>query len=158
MLSSLGPQGDPEDPRGAYSAALEAQFMARLMDASEDSIQILDLDGRPASAVGGPNWLDFWSGQDRVAAEHAVEDARAGRVGKFTGLCPVEGLDKWWDVTATAIRDAFGAPERLLVVSRDATERVEARPRTRKKRRTLPHFRRGASRRYVDGQPRGSAR
>jgi PAS domain S-box-containing protein len=128
VLSSLGPQeGDPEDPRGAYSAALEAQFMARLMDASDDSIKILDLDGRPASAVGGPNWLDFWSGEHRIAAEHAVEEARAGRVGKFTGLCPVGRLDKWWDVTVTAIRDAFGAPDRLLVVSRDATERVEAR-------------------------------
>jgi PAS domain-containing protein len=127
VLSSLDPQGDPEAPRGAYSAALEAQFMARLMDASEDSIRILDLDGRPASAVGGPNWLDFWSGQDRVAAESAVSEARAGRVGKFTGLCAVSGLDKWWDVTATAILDAFGAPERLLVVSRDATERVDAR-------------------------------
>jgi PAS domain S-box-containing protein len=127
VLSSLGPKGEPEDPHGAYSAALEAQFVARLMDASEDSIKILDLNGRPASAVGGPNWLDFWSGQNRVAAEIAIAEARAGRVGKFTGLCPERGLDKWWDVTATAIRDAFGAPERLLVVSRDATERVEAR-------------------------------
>jgi PAS domain-containing protein len=127
VLISLGPQGDPEVPRGANSAALEAQFVARLMEASEDSIKILDLDGRPASSLGGPNWLDFWSGQDHIAAESAVAEARAGRVGKFMGLCAVDGVDRWWDVTATAILDAFGAPERLLVVSRDATERVEAR-------------------------------
>lgn len=101
--------------------------MARLMDASEDGIKILDLDGWPASAAGGPNWLDFWSGQDRIAAERAIAEARAGRVGKFTGCCAERGLDRWWDVTATAILDAFGAPERLLVVSRDASERVEAR-------------------------------
>ncbi|MBD5633467.1 MAG: PAS domain-containing protein, partial [Candidatus Eremiobacteraeota bacterium] len=120
-------------------AAARAHFVERLMDASDDCIKVLDLNARLLSmsangqkslaimdfkTVEGADWLTFWFGADRVAAEAAVETARAGGRGRFMGLFRVEGRDRWWDVTVTPILDAHDRPEQLLAVSRDVTERV----------------------------------
>ncbi|GAC1306931.1 MAG: hypothetical protein NVSMB19_19420 [Vulcanimicrobiaceae bacterium] len=123
--------------RAEGEAQSRAEFVERLLDASDDCVKILDLDatlismspnGQKAlaiadfTAVEGANWLAFWSGADRIAADAAVTAARAGDRGRFTGLLAVEGREKWWDVTVTPIRDAEGRPYRLLAVSRDVTE------------------------------------
>ena len=36
---------------------------------------------------------------------------------------------KWWDVTVTAMCDAEGKPEKLLIVSREISEHVAAEER-----------------------------
>jgi len=129
----------------SFAAAREAlersHFAERLLDASDDCVKVLDLDARLVSispngmkalkiadfeTVRGEAWLSFWSGDDRVAAEAAVEAARAGGRGRFTGLYAVEGEDKWWDVTVTPILDEAGNPDQILAVSRDITQIMRA--------------------------------
>jgi len=118
------------------------EFKTRMIECSRDCIKVLDLEGRLLSInaggmeileicdfapLRGTSWVDFWRGGERQAAQSAVEAARNGRVGRFTGYCPtMGGKPMWWDVVVNAIRDAEGVPELLLAVSRDATERVHA--------------------------------
>lgn len=125
----------------AHQLEGRAHLVERLLDATDDCIKILDLDARLVSmsengqkalaimdfsSVAGADWLDFWSGDDRIAAAAAVDAARGGGRGRFTGLFAVEGREKWWDVSVTPILDADGRPEQLLAVSRDVTQALLA--------------------------------
>jgi formate hydrogenlyase transcriptional activator len=119
------------------------EFAARLIESSQDCITVLDLKGHLLSMnahgmtaleifdfgplVGSP-WVEFWDGQDREHARTAVEQARQGQMGRFTGYFPTTHtkVPKWWDVSITAILDKAGQPEKLLVVSRDITELKQA--------------------------------
>jgi formate hydrogenlyase transcriptional activator len=120
------------------------EFTARLIESSHDCIKVLDLNGHLLAMnahgmaaleicdfgplVGSP-WVEFWDGQDREDAKAAMEEARQGKVGRFTGFFPKTQTKTpaWWSVSITAILDKDGKPEKLLAVSRDVTElkRVE---------------------------------
>ena len=115
------------------------EFAARLIESSSDCIKVLDLKGHLLSInahgltaleicdfgplLGSP-WVEFWDWKDREHAKAALEQARQGRVGRFTGYFPTMQMNtpKWWDVSVTAILDKDGQPEKLLAVSRDVTE------------------------------------
>jgi PAS domain S-box-containing protein len=115
------------------------EFAARLIESSRDCIKVLDLQGHLLSInahgmtaleicdfgplLGSP-WVEFWDGKDREHAKAALEQARQGQVGRFTGYFPTVQMKtpKWWDVSVTAILDKDGQPEKLLAVSRDVTE------------------------------------
>jgi len=145
----LGTVTDLTDLRRAeeasFAAAREAlersHFAERLLDASDDCVKVLDLGARLVSmstngmkalkipdfeAVRGADWLSFWEADDRIAAEAAVDAARSGGRGRFTGRYAVEGEEKWWDVTVTPILDHAGNPDQILAVSRDVTEIMQA--------------------------------
>lgn len=112
--------------------------MVRLVEGSPDCIKVLDLEGRLLSMNAGgmklleicnlkpfigAQWIDFWQGADRAAAETAVKTARAGGVGKFVGFFPTTQthIPKWFDVVVSPIADETGQPEKLLASSRDVT-------------------------------------
>jgi len=119
------------------------EFAARLIESSRDCIKVLDLKGHLLSInahgltvleicdfgplIGSP-WVEFWDGQDREHAKAALEVARRGAVGRFTGYFPTmqTNTPTWWDVSVTAILDKDGQPEKLLVVSRDITDLKQA--------------------------------
>ncbi len=123
-------------------------FAARLVEATTDSIKTLSPDGRVLSLnsaglastdatcvedVLGRPWVERWRGTGyHVAAQQAIEVARAGGVGRFVGRHrrPDGGL-AWWNVIITPIRDAMGRTERLLCVARDVTDVKEAAERAR---------------------------
>ncbi|WP_210526286.1 PAS domain S-box protein [Rubellimicrobium arenae] len=141
----------------ALSAAAEQQaadrhsaeeFAARLIDATADCVKTLSLDGRvvsvnaaglvaldvesPGPVLGRP-WAEGWRATGfHLAAEAALDAARAGGTGRFVGFhrSPT-GRGRWWNVAVTPVRDAHGAPERLLCVSRDVTEFKTATERFR---------------------------
>jgi PAS domain S-box-containing protein len=114
------------------------EFAARLIESSRDCIKVLDLKGHLLSMnahgmtaleicdfgplVGSP-WVEFWDGEDREQARAAIEQARQGTVGRFTGFFATNQTKtpKWWDVSVTAILDKEGQPEKLLAISRDVT-------------------------------------
>jgi formate hydrogenlyase transcriptional activator len=115
------------------------EFAARLIESSRDCIKVLDLQGHLLSInahgmtaleicdfgpILGSPWVEFWDGKDREHAKAALEQARQGQVGRFTGYFPTVQMNtpKWWDVSVTAILDKDGQPEKLLAVSRDVTE------------------------------------
>jgi PAS domain S-box-containing protein len=128
-----------QNKAAAEALRVSEEFKARLIASSQDCIKVLDLDGRllfmneggmqvleicDLGPVLHTPWVDFWQGEDRAEAVAAVETARNGGVGRFTGYFPttVTGKPRWWDVVVSPIRDAQGQPERLLALSRDVTE------------------------------------
>jgi len=132
------------------------EFAARLVESSRDCIKILDLKGHllsinahgvtalelydVGSLVGSP-WVEIWEGEDRASAKAAIEQARQGMQGRFTGYFPTRQTHtpKWWDVSVTAILDRDGKPEKLLAVSRDVTELKQAEQSLRQSHEQLEH-------------------
>ncbi len=122
--------------------SLRESFLEAVLAASADCIKVLDLDARLVflsegghralevsdfNAIRGCPWPDFWRDETRTAAIEAVEAARAGGVGQFRARADtMAGNSRWWDVMVTPILGADGRPEKLLSVSRDITEMMEA--------------------------------
>ena len=117
------------------------EFNRSIINSSPDCIKVLDLNGKLLSILSGQallgiedirpflnkSWVDFWHGEDRLAAQAAVEAAAAGTPGSFIGLFrTLRGNPKWWDVAVSPILGANGKPDRLLSVSRDVTQRKRA--------------------------------
>src|SRR5271170_2633507 len=115
------------------------EFLRRLVASSHDCIKVLDLEGRLLWMNEGgmqaleicdlgpflnSSWIQFWEGEDAKAAQAAVEAARKGGTGRFTGYFATTATKqpRWWDVVVSPILNAEGIPERLLAVSRDVTE------------------------------------
>jgi formate hydrogenlyase transcriptional activator len=116
----------------------DASLAKRLIEGSPDCIKVLDLEGRLLSMNAGgmkvleicdfdpllnSQWTNFWDGEDRQSAIEAVATARAGGIGRFTGLFATTQTKtpKWWDVVVSPVFGADGQPEKLLASSRDVT-------------------------------------
>ncbi|HST11123.1 MAG TPA: sigma 54-interacting transcriptional regulator, partial [Terriglobales bacterium] len=114
------------------------EFKSRLIACSRDCIKVLDLEGRlvfmneggmqaleicDLAPVLGNSWIDFWAGADRDAAQAAVELARRGEIGRFTGYfeTQITRQPRWFDVVVSPILNSQGKPERILALSRDVT-------------------------------------
>ena len=134
--------------RRRVEAALRAseEFNRRILMSSGDCIQVLDLDGNllsmneACSAMGlhsskghpGMQWLTQWQDEDRLAAEQALEDARAGHPGRFYASTSAKTTERrWWDIQITPMLDSRQVPERLVAVARDVTERRLSEERLR---------------------------
>jgi len=119
-----------------------SEFTRRILAASPDCIEVLDLEGRllfisdagrrlleidDPKTVLNTSWPDRWQGRDREAALGAVAAAKAGGSGMFEGYCASRnGTSKWWNVVIQPMVGSDGKPERLLATSRDITERKRA--------------------------------
>jgi PAS domain S-box-containing protein len=129
---------DQTAQRHAAEALRGAQGLNTLIfNSSRDCIVVLDLDGHTqfvspggiesmeisdVVAILGLSWVRVWKGADHDAAQAAVAEARAGRMGRFQGFCPtLKGTAKWWDVAISPLPGADGRPERLVSVGRDIT-------------------------------------
>jgi formate hydrogenlyase transcriptional activator len=134
---------DLKDAESTTTSTVEAlraseEFKSRLLACSRDCIKVLDLEGRllfmneggmqtleicDLAPVLGNSWIDFWEDADREAARIAVEQARRGEIGRFTGYFEtrISRQPRWWDVVVSPIRDRAGKPERILALSRDVT-------------------------------------
>ncbi|HEY1328757.1 MAG TPA: ATP-binding protein [Casimicrobiaceae bacterium] len=135
----------------ALRAAVE--FGRSIIESSRDCIKVLDLQGRllSMSRTGqrllgiedltpylDKPYADFWHGEERQAVLAAMEEARRGGTGTFVGFLPaIDGTSHWWEVQVTPIVGKDGAPDRLLAVSRDITERWNARRELEAERRGL---------------------
>ena len=113
------------------------ELNARMIESSADCIAVLDVHGRLRTVnsamwrwiedIGlkpeeNMPWVETWVGEMRHAAESVLKSALSGKVGRFQGPCHVRsGEGRWYDVVVTPVCDEKNQPERLLVVSRDAT-------------------------------------
>jgi PAS domain S-box-containing protein len=129
-----------ERERSEQNAAKDRErIVERLVEASEDSVKVLDADGRivfmnangqrahgitESSFVAGTDWLAFWEGAHRADAAAAFAAARAGGRGRFTGPRVLHGRETWWDVTVIPIVDDGEGADQYLAVARDVTEAV----------------------------------
>jgi PAS domain S-box-containing protein len=134
----------------------ENAFMLSVLQNTKDCVKVLTLDGRLVSlndggrnALGIPDFepyrnADFaslWPEADRPAIQRALEAARAGGTGRFTGYHPRvdDQTPRWWDCVVTAAPDAEGRPAWLLAVSRDITDLHRAEERQQALREELNH-------------------
>lgn len=137
---------DRTEQRRADDVFREAQALNTLiLNSGRDCIIVLDLDGRiqfvspggiesmemaDANGMLGRSWLDLWNDEERAAAAWAVDDAKAGRIGRFQGVCATErGAAKWWDVMVSPLAGGEGSAPRLMAVSRDITTQKQAEMR-----------------------------
>ncbi|MGU3538650.1 sensor histidine kinase [Methylobacterium sp. A54F] len=117
------------------------EFNRRILWSSTDCVKVLDLDGRLitlsengpsifgvanfAGLIGRP-WVGFWScPESREQVMRALDEARAGRSGRFQAMLGAAGTDAaptWWDIAVAPINGSDGQPERILAVSRDITD------------------------------------
>ncbi len=123
------------------------EFKSRMLESSRDSIDVLSIEGHLLSTNGegqrrmgvddfekvrNSDWSALWENGSQTLAREALAEARAGRTGHFRGSCLTEqGEPRKWDVVVTPINDADGRPDKLLVVSRDITERQAAEEKFR---------------------------
>ena len=124
------------------------RFNQGIIDSSRDCIKVLDLEGRltfisagglklfeiaEADHVLHQGYQSFWLKRDQDEVERALARARQGGVGSFLAFLPTAGgTPKWWDVVVSPIRGSQGEVVKLLAVSRDVTERVEAQQEARR--------------------------
>lgn len=123
----------------AEAAVIKSEeFNRRIVESSSDCVKVLDLDGNliymseqgqrllevtRIDALLGLSWINLWTGDDRVSAKAAVENARNGAAGSFRGSGKTfKGKLKWWHTVISPMYGANGNVERLLAVSRDMTE------------------------------------
>ncbi|MBE8985677.1 PAS domain-containing protein [Nostoc sp. LEGE 12450] len=115
------------------------EFKNRILDSSPDCIKVLSLDGRllymntgglclmeidDLNSYLNTEWLGFWAGSSREQAEEALAATKTGEVSIFRGYCPTaKGTPKWWEVVVSPILDGSGQLERILLISRDITDR-----------------------------------
>lgn len=116
---------------------VDAEFMQKVLAASDDCIKVLDLDGNLAfmseggmrvmevddfRKIAGCPWPSFWKLEGNDKAKEAIASARRGESARFTGFAEtLKGNEKWWDVQVSPMFGADGQPERILSVSRDIT-------------------------------------
>ncbi|MBC8750253.1 EAL domain-containing protein [Paraburkholderia sp. WC7.3b] len=112
-----------------------------LLHANRDCLKVLATDGKmlrvsehgamlmeaeSPEQLAGADWLDFWTGEDRTAAEQALAGALSGKSASFTGSCATtKGRIKWWNSTLTPVTGDDGAVAALLCASEDVTQQSE---------------------------------
>ncbi|MEH2174354.1 PAS domain-containing protein [Nostoc sp.] len=115
------------------------EFKNRILDSSSDCIKVLSLDGRllymntgglclmeidDLNSYLNTEWLCFWEGSSQQQAQEALAATKTGKVSIFRGYCPTaKGTPKWWEVVVSPILDGSGQLERILLISRDITDR-----------------------------------
>lgn len=124
------------------------QLNRSILESIQDCIKVLDIEGRIVSinrngllALGiqddkeilGRKWVDFWQGEDRVAAEKALCVAMSGGTGRVVGSISQNQQTRWWDVAITPFEGADGAPQQLLAISREVTEQKRIENELRRK-------------------------
>jgi CheY-like chemotaxis protein len=117
----------------AVQEALRAseELNRRLMDLTDDCIELIDLEGRMLSMNGAGQralgitdfsvwwvrpWIDRWDPACHRDVAHALDEARLGRTAVFTAT---NGPSRWRAQVAPLL-SAEGRPDRLLAVSRRA--------------------------------------
>ncbi len=114
----------------------EDALLRGLFDAIQDVVAVLDPHGTVVRAnaaarsaiasrsgeAAEPDWLGWWSAEDRDAALGALERARLGGVGRFEARRPGgDGGTRRWDSVVARLEGPAGEPAPLLAVSRDVT-------------------------------------
>lgn len=83
-------------------------------------------------AIAETPWPDFWTDQGHLHAVDALTAARLGRPSHFVSKADTyAGNSRWWDVSVSPIPGADDRPSRILSVSRDTTELMEAQEQQR---------------------------
>ena len=119
----------------------EGSLFTSMLQASQDYIGLLDIDGRirfindhgltlidaqEFSAIVGWDWSQFWPDEYKPALARAIKAAAGGQVGRFRAWRPTRsGRPKWWDTAIAPVTSrSSGKVIRLLAVCRDVTSQI----------------------------------
>lgn len=132
---------DHQSPKVWDGLPLGAELGMHLLAASPDCVKLIDLDGKiqfmndnglsltendSFDAIRSMPWIEAWPPESVPAVQAALDDAKAGRVGRFTAFAVTpKKTPKWWDVVVSAIKDDAQAVVGLLAVSRDVTRQKQ---------------------------------
>ena len=99
------------------------------------------MEADSVAALLGKPWVDFWPEEARPLVRDALDEARHGRVARFTAACPtMKGAPRWWEVVVAPLPDVAGRSGLLMAASRDVSNekaRAEAVEATAFKFRAL---------------------
>lgn len=132
-----------------------SDFLEAMLAASDDCVKVIDAGGRliymsengrrimdidDFAQVDGQRWSALWPAEMQRRLDRAVNDALNGQRTQLEGACPTaKGTMKHWEVTISPISDSTGKVSRVVAVSRDITDEVDARTRTQLINRELHH-------------------
>jgi len=118
-------------------------MLAAVLDQSADCIKVIGLDGTldfmnrngrcameidDFALIAGRLWWELWPEETRPVVREAFARASAGEQVRFEAFCPTaKGTPRWWDVSVSPLRDADGALQGLVSISRDISEAVGIR-------------------------------
>jgi PAS domain S-box-containing protein len=118
-------------------------MLAAVLDQSADCIKVIGLDGTldfmnrngrcameidDFTLVAGRLWWELWPEDTRPTVREAFARASAGEQMRFEAFCPTaKGTPRWWDVSVSPLRDASGALQGLVSISRDISDAVGMR-------------------------------
>ncbi|RST31842.1 PAS domain S-box protein [Sphingomonas ginkgonis] len=127
-------------PLGSGDWSLE--MLSAVLDQSSDCIKVIgptgtldfmNRNGRCAmhiddfNSVAGLPWWELWPPESQSLVKDAVERVRRGENHRFEAYCPTaKGAPRWWEVSASPLRDGNGDLRGIISVSRNITERVRA--------------------------------
>lgn len=139
----IGALQDLTERKSMRAALHESEALNRsIVEASADCVKLLDAGGRlqfmnahgaralelddPAIHYG-QEWASLWPPAARQLVRKAVATASLGGVGRFSHACPTaRGEMKWWDVIVSPVVGDAGKPNKLVVISRDVSDRQQA--------------------------------
>jgi diguanylate cyclase (GGDEF)-like protein/PAS domain S-box-containing protein len=144
----IGTMKDITTEKRAIAALRESEAINRgIIEASPDSIELLDLEGRilfmnsagaralltdNAGSVYGKRLCALWPEDSRSQIGAAIEAARNGAIGRHTGSrTTATGEVSWWDMVISPVLDDSGAPITLVAISRDITARRDVEEQLR---------------------------
>lgn len=147
---------DVSDAARAAAALQESEEFSRsVLESSADCILVIDLDGAirfvnesgvallelgSRDAALGAHWSEFLPSELRDEAKAALDAARLGGLGRFSGRSQsARGAARWWEVVITPVIVAGGAPTRVVATLRDATDRHRAEEARQLLLRELDH-------------------
>ena len=118
-------------------------FAKSLLAASPDSVQVLSTDGvlefindrgvelnqfSAATDVLGQKLDALWPEQERAKVRDAIHQAASGQVSRMEGFCPTaKNQPRWWKSSFASFQPTENGPFKIVCVTRDATERIQAR-------------------------------
>lgn len=134
-----GSTEDIDDRKTAELRLIDSEaFSRRMIEASADIIQLIDLEGRLQStnarglealgfgsqdAVVGKQWAALWPEASQPLAARAIEEAKTAGLGEFTAVGAKDvGGERWWSVVVTPMPDAKGVVTALMATARDFTQ------------------------------------
>jgi PAS domain S-box-containing protein len=127
--------------RGPVRTDAYGELFQSFARSTDDCVAVLDLEGRieqvnpagckalglaAAEAVNW-SWRNTWPEEHWAVVDRAMRTARSGQASRFRAYRSRESATpSWWDTTVSVVVDEDGAPQRLLTVSRDVTQEIEA--------------------------------
>ncbi len=111
---------------------------ACLLATSVDCVKLIDFDGcvrflndaglalleaDSLAALLGKPWVEFWPEEARPLVREALDEARRGKIARFTAACPtMTGILKWWEVVVAPLPDQAGQSGFFMATSRDVSK------------------------------------